>query len=163
MYPFVVFQTQVEEHIFWIAKSTALKGCVGQGETQEEAITELGENEADWLDTARKVGISIPEIPIETVQEYSGKLTLRVSPTVHKQASLIAKREGISLNQYINDAIVARNSEISTINYVSKRVSSIVDQLSRHFMKYETKSSSDAVLTYSLSSSKIYRTNLAKN
>lgn len=40
-YPFAVFQTQVEDHIFWIAKSTILKGCVGQGESQEEAIKSL--------------------------------------------------------------------------------------------------------------------------
>ena len=40
-YPFAVFQTQVEDHIFWIAKSTILKGCVGQGESQAAAIKEL--------------------------------------------------------------------------------------------------------------------------
>ena len=40
-YPFSVFQTEIEHHIFWIAKSNLLKGCVGQGDTQEEAIKEL--------------------------------------------------------------------------------------------------------------------------
>lgn len=155
-YPFFVFQTQVEDHIFWIAKSAALKGCVGQGETQEEAITELEGNEMEWLDTAREVGIPIPEIPIETMQEYSGKLTLRISPAVHKQASSIAKQEGISLNQYINDAIVARNSELTTAHYISKQVTSIVDRLSGRFLRYESISSNEAVVSLSLINKKLY-------
>ena len=40
-YEFRVYQMQVDEHLFWIAKSTALKVCVGQGETAREAISEL--------------------------------------------------------------------------------------------------------------------------
>ena len=43
-YEFRVYQMQVDEHLFWIAKSTALKGCVGQGETAQEAISELETN-----------------------------------------------------------------------------------------------------------------------
>ena len=37
-YPFKVFQTEIDGHVFWIAKSNYLKGCVGQGDLQEEAI-----------------------------------------------------------------------------------------------------------------------------
>ena len=53
-YPFKVFQTEMDGHIFWIAKSNYLKGCVGQGDLQEEAIKELEENEAAWLETAEE-------------------------------------------------------------------------------------------------------------
>ena len=35
-YPFKVFQTEVEGHVFWVAKSIYLKGCVGQGDVQED-------------------------------------------------------------------------------------------------------------------------------
>ena len=44
--------------------------------------------------------------------EYSGKFTVRVSPYVHKQASKLADQLGISLNQYINDAIVTQNATL---------------------------------------------------
>ena len=114
-YPFSVFQTEVENHIFWIAKSNLLKGCVGQGDTQEEAIKELSENEKAWLETVKEVGIDIPKVPVEKVSKYSGKMTLRISPSVHLQAAEFAKKEGISLNQYINDAIVSRNSSLATL------------------------------------------------
>jgi len=109
-YPFVVFQTEVEGHVFWIAKSTYLKGCVGQGDEQTEAISELEENEKAWLETAAEIGMDIPEIPIEHMEEFSGKMTLRLAPFVHRQAVHFAKMEGISLNQYINNAVVGQNA-----------------------------------------------------
>lgn len=37
-----------------------LRGCVGQGITVAEAITELEENERVWLKTAKEFGIPIP-------------------------------------------------------------------------------------------------------
>ena len=109
-YPYMVYQTRIEEHIFWIAKSSYLRGCVGQGDDQEEALLELEENEKAWLETAEEVGIPIPEIPMEQIEEYSGKLTLRLAPFVHMQAARFAQKEGISLNQYINNAVVSQNA-----------------------------------------------------
>ena len=115
-YPFNVFQTEVEEHIFWVAKSTYLKGCVGQGDNPESAIKELEENEVAWIETAKETGIDIPEVPIEHMEEFSGKMTLRLAPFVHRQAAQFARREGISLNQYINNAVVSQNAILNTIN-----------------------------------------------
>ncbi|MCR4787632.1 MAG: type II toxin-antitoxin system HicB family antitoxin [Lachnospiraceae bacterium] len=109
-YPFHVFQTEVEGHVFWVAKSNYLKGCVGQGDVQEDAIRELAENEEAWLETAHETGIPIPEIEPVNPDEYSGKMTLRMSPAIHREAAMIAKEEGISLNQYINDAVVSKNA-----------------------------------------------------
>ena len=45
-YPFNVYQTKVEEHVFWIAEIPALNGCVGQGETADEALKEVTLHEA---------------------------------------------------------------------------------------------------------------------
>lgn len=117
-YPYTVYQTQVEEHFFWIAECPILKGCVGQGETLEDAVKELEINEQEWLDTAVEFSIEIPPIPVEQTNEYSGKFTVRVAPHVHKKAVELAKNAGISLNQYVNDAIVAQNASITTSDYV---------------------------------------------
>lgn len=110
LYPFQVYQNKVEEHVFWVAKSACLKGCVGQGETAEDAISELEANEREWLATAKEVGIPIPPVPVETSQEYSGKLTVRIAPAVHRDAAQFAKAERVSLTQYISDAIVNWNA-----------------------------------------------------
>jgi predicted HicB family RNase H-like nuclease len=42
-------------------------------------------------------------IPIE--KSYKGNLNIRLSPELHKKAAYYASLKGISLNQYINDAI----------------------------------------------------------
>ena len=55
-----IYQMQVDDHAFWVAESTSLKGCVGQGETSDEAIAELEQNEKEWIDTAHKFGMSVP-------------------------------------------------------------------------------------------------------
>ena len=116
-YPFKVYKAENEGHIFWVAKSIHLKGCVGQGESPDEAIAELAENEVAWLETAEEVGIPIPEITPEfnDIDEYSGKMTLRLAPFVHMQAAHLAQQEGISLNQYINNAVVSQNAAISAV------------------------------------------------
>lgn len=59
--------------------------------------------------------IPIPEISTEHLEEYSGKMTLRLAPFVHMQAIQYAQREGISLNQYINNAVVSQNSMMSMV------------------------------------------------
>ena len=61
-------------------------------------------------ETAKEVGIPIPAIPVEASQEYSGKLTVRIAPGVHRDAAQIAKAEKVSLTQYISDAIVNWNA-----------------------------------------------------
>ncbi len=114
-YPFKVYQTEVDGHVFWIAKSTSLKGCVGQADLMVDAISELEENEKAWLETAKETGIQIPELIIETEENYSGKMTLRLAPYVHMQAVRLAQREGISLNQYINNAVVSQNAVLEAV------------------------------------------------
>ena len=43
---------------------------------------------------------------------YSGRITTRIAPHIHAQAVKLAAAQGISLNQYINDAIVAMNYQL---------------------------------------------------
>ena len=47
LYPYTVKYYEANEHGFWIAESLTLKGCVGQGDTDSQAIKELQTNETD--------------------------------------------------------------------------------------------------------------------
>lgn len=120
-YEFKVYQMHVDEHDFWVAESRALKGCVGQGDTADDAIQELKSNEQEWLSTAKEFGIPIPEKIIKAEKTYSGKIALRVSPLVHEEAMELAKELGISLNQYINDALVTYNTTLKN-KQAAKRI-----------------------------------------
>lgn len=109
-YEFVTYQMQVEEHVFWVAESRALKGCVGQGETVQEAILELEENELEWLDMAKTNGFDVPKEAPRSESHFSGRVSLRMSPHVHEIAKENADTQGISLNQYLCDAVVYYNA-----------------------------------------------------
>ena len=126
-YPYRVFQTKVGEHVFWVAESLALKGCVGQGETSEDACSELAENEDEWIATAQECDIPVPPVPIEHMTGYSGKFTVRVAAYVHREAAENAKKNGVSLTQYVNDAIVAQNARQNTIGYIFPEIKRTID------------------------------------
>lgn len=104
-----IYQTQVEDHVFWVAESKVLKGCVGQGDSSQDAISELESNEEEWLDTALEVGIPIPEPTAKVLAIPTGKFALRLSPNVYSDSCEISKDLGVSLNQHFCNAIVAYN------------------------------------------------------
>ncbi len=108
-----IYQMRVENHTFWVAESKSLKGCVGQGDTSDAAIKELEQNEKEWLETAKEFDIPIPPVSLRKEKAYSGKFSLRMSPYVHEKAADNASELGISLNQYINDALVEYNERVA--------------------------------------------------
>ena len=67
-YSFNVKKVKVEEHIFYVVESNVLKGCVAQGETLNDALVLFSELEKEWLETANKYNVPIPE---EALQEES--------------------------------------------------------------------------------------------
>lgn len=158
-YPFSVSFTKEGLDSYWVAKSACLKGCIGVGDTTEAAIAELEENETAWLETAAKVGLEIPEVPVEEESTYSGKLSLRISKSVHERAALEAKKEGISLNQFINDAIVSYTSQAQASMYISNKVTETAQYIGRKSLSAITRSESSNVLQFPLAQQLVYRTN----
>ena len=72
-YPFYTYFNEVDGHTFWVAKSLALKGCVGQGDTRDKAVSELATNKEDWLEEAKEFGIPIPQnnsCTVDTIATY---------------------------------------------------------------------------------------------
>ncbi len=49
----------------YVAEIPALKGCIAQGDTLDETLSELEIVENLWLETAKKSGIKYPTITIE--------------------------------------------------------------------------------------------------
>lgn len=104
-YDFSVTREIVEDHVYWIARCRNVNTIVGQGDTPEEAITELESNETAWLEMAADLGMEIPQSNPASKRQYSGRFMTRISPTAHAAAAALAAADGISLNQYVADAI----------------------------------------------------------
>lgn len=76
-------------------------GIVGDGETIEEAVQELDAYKKltfkEWL----KSGKTIPEPEDNSLDKYSGRFVTRLPKYLHKELSLSAKENGVSLNSYV--------------------------------------------------------------
>lgn len=79
-----------------------LDGCMAEGATLEEAFANLADSRELWIETRFAKGYPVPE-PVE--EEFSGKLSLRMAPSLHARLAEIAKRQGISLNLLINTTL----------------------------------------------------------
>jgi predicted RNase H-like HicB family nuclease len=87
-----------EEGGGWFAEIPLLPGCMSDGATVDECITNLEDAKRSWVDTCMDLGRSVPE-PVG--EDFSGQLRLRMPTSLHRSLSERAKEEKTSLNQYI--------------------------------------------------------------
>ena len=90
----------------YTAQILEFPGCFAEGDTAEEAIRNLDDAMADWIETVIESEGRVPD-PLES-QGYSGRLVLRMPKSIHKQAVARAVLDGVSLNQWMLDAIAQR-------------------------------------------------------
>ncbi len=76
-----------------------LPGCISQGETAQEALEMIEDARRLWIEVAYEDDQDIPE-PSNN-QEYSGNFIVRGPRSLHRKLDQLAKREGVSLNQYL--------------------------------------------------------------
>ena len=81
-----------------------LPGCITCGESQQEVLELIEDAKAGWLELALEDGNPIPE-PTSPVRRYSGKFSVRLPRSLHRQLVERAKSDGVSLNQFINVAL----------------------------------------------------------
>jgi antitoxin HicB len=93
-------------------------GCIATGETAPETLTTLEEVARSWLVSALERGQNIP-MPIDNNNDFSGRLVIRIPKSLHKKATLIAEREGVSLNHFIttslSESVGERGANMSTV------------------------------------------------
>lgn len=87
---------------FWVAEHPNLPGCKSIGETQEEALQNLKDAKISWLfaQVEAKKEIPLPNQSKE-IDNYSGKVLIRIPKELHFKLMNKAKLDGISLNQEI--------------------------------------------------------------
>jgi antitoxin HicB len=87
----------------WTASVEELPGCTNRGRTSDEALNGLEAAMQSWIATALKEGREVPEPKSAT--SHSGRLLLRMPRTLHAELTRVSEREGVSLNQFITDAL----------------------------------------------------------
>jgi predicted RNase H-like HicB family nuclease len=74
-------------------------GCIATGDTPSETLSALEEAAESWLVAVLARGQSIPD-PVDNAG-FSGRMVLRLPKSLHKKATRLAQRDGVSLNQFI--------------------------------------------------------------
>ena len=103
-YPVTVRRLSDEDGGGWLATVPDLPGCMADGETPSEAVSEAADAVRSWIATARATGRPVPEPSDAHV--YSGKWQQRVPKSLHGKLVERARREGVSLNTLVT-AILA--------------------------------------------------------
>lgn len=87
----------------YFAEIVEFPGCIATGNTVDEAYAELEEVAESWIEASLQAGRNIPN-PLQEV-EYSGKTVVRMPKSIHRKAALAAELDGVSLNQFIVNAV----------------------------------------------------------
>ncbi len=113
-------------YVAWIKE---LPGCLTYGETLEEVLKMLDEAKELYIETAIKRGKKLPEPMAE--RNFSGRLLLRLPPSLHKKLVELAQEEGISLNSFILKLISYAMGRYESEMGIKKEIEEIKSLLKR--------------------------------
>lgn len=89
----------------FLASILEMPNVFADGETGAEALADLDDIFPIVVAEMLKRGTEIPE-PIDA-RAYSGRLQVRLLPSLHRRAAMRAQAEGVSLNRVLADAVAA--------------------------------------------------------
>ena len=98
-YAIVVEPLKAEDGGGWVATVPALPGCMGDGETREEALGDALAAIEEWRDAARELGREMPG------PQSLGQWRQRVPRSLHDKLKRLAEAEGVSLNQLVTTVL----------------------------------------------------------
>lgn len=84
----------------FVARVAEFPSLAAHGDSQEEALHEIKEVVGFVLNDLKESGESIPE-PFGK-RSFSGRLVLRMPEYMHRQLTIEAMQQGVSLNQLLN-------------------------------------------------------------
>lgn len=113
-YPYTV----VPDDGSFVIEFPDLPGCMAQVEGANEIPGAAEEIRTLWIEGEYEDGHDIPE-PVR--KEFSGKFVTRVPRSLHRDLVESARREGMSLNAYVNYLLAERD--------VAARISARLDEL----------------------------------
>ena len=121
-YPFVV---QKDEMGYYITVPD-FKGCSTWVTSFDELEQTLHEIKLVWIETALEKGLDIPK-PTEESQ-FSGKFLVRCPKTIHKRLVETARKEGVSLNQYVVSILAENSLGNQTVQIVENKIARVAEK-----------------------------------
>src|SRR5579863_7809485 len=101
-----------------VGRIRELPGCTAHGATDAEALENLREMQALWIQDCIDSGQAIPRPEPEPL--LSGKWVQRVPRSLHGKLAHLAKREGVSLNQLVTSILSQSVAPTAPLNHIVK-------------------------------------------
>jgi predicted RNase H-like HicB family nuclease len=109
-----------EESETYTALILEFPGCIAQGDTPQEAYEHLEDAAKGWIEAALDLKQRIPS-PSQSLS-FGGKVLLRLPKSLHRQSTLIAEKEGVSLNQFILSALSEKVGAFNLYDKLSNKL-----------------------------------------
>lgn len=110
----------------YFARHPDLPGCTAEGESPQEAVANLDESRRLWIEARLEGGYSIPEPASE---EYRGRISLRIPPSLHASLARSSMRRDMSLNQLLTVILSEWAGGISVSDRVEEQLSGLLTTL----------------------------------
>ena len=110
-YTFVIRKTDEDPEEPFVARVIEFPYLVGYGKNSEEALAVV----VDAIRILEKEKSALPN-PLPNINEFSGRISLRIPKSLHRRLATYAEVEGVSINQYLGN-LLSWASE----NYYSNR------------------------------------------
>ena len=89
----------------FVAEIEDLPGCMTQAETPDELVVSMEDAKRAWITAAYESAQDIP-LP-KDIDDYKGRVLIRISRSLHRELVRSAKEQGTSLNQHISNLLAA--------------------------------------------------------
>ncbi len=118
----------VQEENAYFVKFPELPGCMADGSSPEEAVTNALKVKDEWLEVALETGWTIPEPT--TQPQTSGRITVRALKSLHNRLNERADQEGVSLNQLIQTYLAQGLERSSFESRIDQKISELDNRIS---------------------------------
>ncbi len=125
-----------EEEGGYSAEILEFPGCFSQGDTPQEALSNLEEAAENWIEATLRQGRPIPD-PMAHI-EYAGKVALRLPRSIHRKAVQMAAQDGVSLNTFLVDAVAQRVGAGDFYNRLLHQMNERMDVMERRVITLTT-------------------------
>lgn len=134
-YKMEIYCVKTTDGLQWNVEFPEVPGCGGAGDTIEEAMEDAQINLNVHLDYLKENGIAVP-VPDTSfhILEYSGKLSLRIPKSLHRQIAENAQKDDVSINSYINNALSDYVGQVKALESVKKEAVESIQQASFNTM-----------------------------
>jgi len=130
-YPINIFWS--EEDDCFVAIIPDFPNLSAFGDTHEDAVADAKLVLQMAIESLERDGISLPQPKYFKIQEYSGQVRLRMPKSLHHELSLIAEREGVSLNTHMVSLLSKNNTAASIRHDIRSQLNKIMEHQDQHF------------------------------